>query len=349
MNSRERVMAAIRHQKVDRIPMFMDCTTLDVTEALVKGLGCLTEEEMHKKLQIDCRWCVCMDDFISRNAYEEGTFFDMWGVEKTVYGGIPAAHPLSHLESIEDIENYRHWPDPDQIDYDKYIEKMEQFQDYAVFGGMWSPFLEQASMLVGMENLMMLMYDDPELVEALLDKIVNFYLECNKRMFEKAGNLMQIYFMGDDYGTQNSLLYSPDMFRRFIKPRLKKLYDLAKSYGYVVQQHCCGSVVKIIPDLIEIGLDGLHPIQVSAAGMELKEIKRQFGKQLYFAGSMDAMHLLIDGTDEEVEERIKDTMSLFDNGGFIFGPSQGFLPEIPTERIIKMYELGCFYGNKGEK
>ena len=204
-------------------------------------------------------------------------------------------------------------------------------------------------MLVGMENLMMLMYDDPELVEALLDKIVNFYLECNKRMFEKAGNLMQIYFMGDDYGTQNSLLYSPDMFRRFIKPRLKKLYDLAKSYGYVVQQHSCGSVVKIIPDLIEIGLDGLHPIQVSAAGMELKEIKRQFGKQLYFAGSMDAMHLLIDGTDEEVEERIKDTMSLFDNGGFIFGPSQGFLPEIPTERIIKMYELGCFYGNKGEK
>lgn len=83
--------------------------------------------------------------------------------------------------------------------------------------------------------------------------------------------------------------------------------------------------------------------------MELKEIKRQFGGQLYFAGSMDAMHLLIDGTDEEVEERIKDTMALFDNGGFIFGPSQGFLPEIPTERIIQMYELGYRYGNKEEK
>lgn len=173
---------------------------------------------------------------------------------------------------------------------------------------------------------------------------VSEYVE--KDGFEKAGNLMQIFFMGDDYGTQTSLLYSPEMFRRFIKPRLKKLYDLAKSYGYIVQQHSCGSVVGIIPDLIEIGLDGLHPIQVSATGMELGTLKAQFGDKLYFAGSMDAMHLLIDGTKEEVEARIKETMELFDEGGFIFGPSQGFLPEIPVDRIIMMYELGYKYGRK---
>lgn len=346
MTSRERVMAAIHHQKVDRIPMFMDCTTSDVTEALVKASGCSTEEEMNQKLHIDCRWCNCMDDFCSVNAYREGTVIDMWGIEKSLYGGIPVSHPLGHLEDMEDIENYACWPHPDQIDYDKYIEKMKQYEEYAVFGGMWSPFLEQATMLVGMEKLMVLMYDDPDLVEALLDKITGFYLECNRRMFEKAGSLMQIYFMGDDYGTQRGLLYSPEMFCRFIKPRLKKLYDLAKSYGYIVQQHSCGSVVGIIPDLVEAGLDGLHPIQVSAAGMELAELKRQFGNQLYFAGSMDAMHLLIDGTDEEVEASIRDTMALFDHGGFIFGPSQGFLPEIPSQRIIKMYELGYQYGQK---
>lgn len=346
MNSKERVMAAIAHKPVDRIPMFMDCTTSDVLEAVIKAAGCTTEEEMLKKLHIDCRWCNCMDDFNAVNVYEDGTFVDMWGIEKSVYGGIPVSHPLSHLESIEDIENYPHWPSPDQIDYDKYVDKMKQCQEYAVFGGMWSPFLEQATMLVGMENLMIMMYEDPELVDALLDKIVDFYLECNKRMFEKAGNLMQIFFMGDDYGTQRSLLYGPDLFRRFIKPRLKKLYDLAKSYGYVVQQHSCGSIVRIIPDLIDNGLDGIHPIQVSAAGMNLAELKETFGKDLYFAGSMDAMHLLIDGTDEEIEARIKETMDLFDEGGFIFGPSQGFLPEIPVERIVKMYELGYQYGCK---
>ena len=349
MNSRERVMAAIAHKRVDRIPMFMDCTTTDVLENVIRAAGCNTEEEMLKKLHIDCRWCNCMDDFNAVNTYGKGTFVDMWGVEKSIYGGIPTAHPLSGLESAEQIEEYSHWPDPDQIDYDKYIEKMKQYEEYAVFGGMWSPFLEQATMLVGMENLMVMMYEDPELVDELLDKILVFYLECNRRMFEKAGSLMQIFFMGDDYGTQNSLLYGPDLFRRFIKPRLKKLYDLAKSYGYVVQQHSCGSVVKIIPDLIENGLNGLHPIQVSAAGMELTKLKEEFGKKLYFAGSIDAMHLLIDGTDEKIEAKIRETMELFDEGGFIFGPSQGFLPEIEPARIVRMYELGYQYGSKKTK
>lgn len=346
MTSKERVMAAIHHEKVDRIPMFMDCTTSDVTQALIKAVDCNTEEEMLQKLHIDCRWCNCMDDFCAVNVYQNGTFRDMWGVEKAVYGGMPVAHPLANLESVEDLQAYEYWPDPDEIDYDKYIEKMKRSQDYAVFGGMWSPFLEQASMLVGMENLMILMYEDPELVEALFDKVLSFYLECNRRMFEKAGDLMQIFFMGDDYGTQASLLYGPDLFRRFIKPRLKQLYDLAKEHGYVVQQHSCGSIVKIIPDLIDTGLDGLHPIQVSAAGMALAGLKEQFGRDLYFAGSIDAMHLLIDGTDEEIETSIKETMELFDHGGFIFGPSQGFLPEIPAERIVKMYELGYYYGRK---
>lgn len=346
MNSRERVRAAIHHQKVDRIPMFMDCTTTDVTEAVIKAAGYSDEEEMHQKLHIDCRWCVCMDDFSPVNVYENGTYRDMWGIEKSMYGGIPVSHPLAHLNSLGDLERYEHWPSPDDIDYDKYIARMKQFSEYAVFGGMWSPFLEQATMLVGMENLMVMMYDDPELVEALLDKVLAFYLECNRRMFEKAEDLMQIFFMGDDYGTQRSLLYGPEQFRQFIKPRLKKLYDLAKSYGYIVQQHSCGSVVRIIPDLIEIGLNGLHPIQVSATGMELSALKEQFGEQLYFAGSMDAMHLLIDGTDEEVEDRIRNTMELFDHGGFIFGPSQGFLPEIDPKRIVMMYELGYQYGAK---
>lgn len=346
MTGRERVMAAIQHKKVDRIPMFMDCTTSDVTEAVMRAAGCTTEEDMLRKLHIDCRWCNCMDDFNSVNVYKKGTVIDMWGVEKSLYGGIPVSHPLSHLESVEELERYDHWPSPDEIAYDKYVEKMKQYGEYAVFGGMWSPFLEQASMLVGMDNLMIMMYEDPELVDALLDKIVDFYLECNRRMFEKAGDLMQIFFMGDDYGTQRGLLYGPDLFRRFIAPRLKKLYDLAKSYGYVVQQHSCGSVVNLIPDLIGLGLNGLHPIQVSAAGMDLAALKEKFGKDLYFAGSIDAMHLLIDGTDEEVESSIKRTMSLFDEGGFIFGPSQGFLPEISPERIVRMYELGYIYGQK---
>ncbi len=345
MTSKERVLQAIKHKKTDRVPMFMDCTTTDVTQSLMKAVYCNHEEEMLKKLHIDCRWCTCMDDFISNNTYKDGTFKDMWGIEKTVFGGIPLFHPLSDAEEIGQLEEYTHWPNPDDIDYDFYVKQMKQHSEYAVFGGMWSPFLEQASMLMGMEKLMISMYDNEDLANYILDKTLDFYLECNTRMFEKVGENMQIFFMGDDYGTQQSLLYSPNMWRKYIKPRLKKLYNLAKSYGYIVQQHSCGSIAEIIPDLIEIGLDGLHPIQVSARGMDLEMLQKAYGEKLYFAGAIDAMHLLCDGTRQEIGQTIKNTMELFSaKGGFMFGPSQGFLPEIPTTRILLMYELGYKYG-----
>ena len=156
---------------------------------------------------------------------------------------------------------------------------------------------------------------------------------------------MQIFFMGDDYGTQANLLYSPEMWRKFVKPRLKKIYSLAKSYGYKVMQHSCGSIVRILPDMIEIGLDGIHPIQVTATGMNPKNLKENFGKQVYFAGSIDAMRTLIEGTKEEIEAQIESRMEVLGkDGGFIFGPSQGFLPEIPIENIAFMYEMGYKHG-----
>lgn len=345
MNSKERVLRVINHQEADRVPMFMDCTTSDVLDALIKEVDAGSEEEMLQKLHIDCRWCNCMQDHIPLNVHSEGSYLDMWGVEKANYGGIPLSHPLADAETIDDLEQYPNWPSPDMIDYDGLIRKMEQFPDYAVFGGMWGPFLEQATLMTGMEKLMIMMYEEPEFVDYLLDKTVNFYLECNKRIFEKAGDKMQIFFMGDDYGTQESLLISPELWRRFIKPRLKKVYDLAKSYGYKVMQHSCGSIVRILPDMIELGLDGIHPVQVTARGMEPKTLKEEFGTQVYFAGSVDAMRTLINGTKAEIEQEIKERMEVLGrNGGFIFGPSQGFLPEIPVENIAFMYEMGYKHG-----
>jgi uroporphyrinogen decarboxylase len=339
MNSRERVLRVINHQEADRVPMFMDCTTEDVLGALIKEVKCKNEEEMLEKLNIDCRWCVCYQDFNPVNVYKDGRYIDMWGVEKTNFGGMPIRHPLEHIETVEELEKYKYWPNPDQIDYDVLINRMEQFPGYCVFGGMWSPFLEQATLMMGLEKVMTMMYEKPEIVDYILDKTSNFYLECNKRIFEKAGNKMQIFFMGDDYGTQTSLLYSPEMWRRHIKPRLKKIYDLAKEHGYKVMQHSCGSIAGILPDMIEIGLDGIHPIQVTAAGMEPQRLKAEFGDKVYFAGSIDAMRTLIGGTRDDIDEQIKDRIEVLGkDGGFILGPSQGFLPEIPVENIVFMYE-----------
>jgi uroporphyrinogen decarboxylase len=109
--------------------------------------------------------------------------------------------------------------------------------------------------------------------------------------------------------------------------------------------HSCGSVVGLLNDLIEIGLDGLHPIQVTAKGMEPSALKRDFGDRLYFAGSMDAMRTLITGTRDEIEAQVKNRLEVLGSGGgFILGPSQGFLPEIPVENIALLYEMGYEHG-----
>lgn len=345
MNSKERTLRAINHQVADRVPMFMDCTTEDALAALIRQVGAGDEEDMLRRLNIDCRWCTCTQDFQPINVYSSGTFVDMWGVEKTLYGGIPVKHPLAHAETIQDLEEYHAWPTPDQIDFDALIQRMGLFPNHCVFGGMWGPFSEQAMLMVGFEKYMMMMSDAPDFVDYLLDKTSAFYMQCNRIIFERARDKMQIFFMGDDYGGQQGLLYSPKMWRRFVKPRLAQIYGQARNYGYKVMQHSCGSIVGLLDDMIEIGLDGIHPIQVTAKGMDPLALKHQFGDRLYFAGSIDAMRTLISGTRDEIEAQVKNRIEILgQDGGFILGPSQGFLPEIPVENIVLLYESGYKYG-----
>ena len=348
MNAKERTLRAISHKEADRVPMFMDCTTEDVLAALIRHVGAGEEEDMLRRLHIDCRWCTCTQDFQPVNVYAAGSYVDLWGVEKTLYGGIPIKHPLAHAETLKDLEDYPAWPTPDQIDFDALIRRMELFPDHCVFGGMWGPFSEQAMLMVGFEKYMVLMAEAPKLVDYLLDRTCAFYLQCDRIIFERARDRMQIFFMGDDYGGQQGLLYSPKMWRRFVKPRLRQIYGQAKHYGYSVMHHSCGSIAGLLDDLIEIGLDGIHPIQVTAKGMEPRVLKRDFGRQLYFAGSIDAMRTLISGTHAEIEAQVRDRIEVLgQGGGFLFGPSQGFLPEIPVGNIALMYEAGYRYGAYG--
>ena len=130
---------------------------------------------------------------------------------------------------------------------------------------------------------------------------------------------------------------SLEMWRKFIKPHLVRLFDLAKSYDLIVMLHCCGSIVDIIPDLIDIGLDALDPIQVRAAGMDAEYLARQFGKDLVFHGSIDTQQTLPNGTPADVAAEVKSRLEVFGNG-FICAPSQVFLPDIPVENIIVLYE-----------
>ncbi|NPV53723.1 MAG: hypothetical protein HPY71_09395 [Firmicutes bacterium] len=288
----------------------------------------------------------CFSDLMPAQTYPDGSFEDSWGVRrKGPFGGIPIEHPLAGAISVEDIEKYS-WPNPDNIDYDGFVRECEQYSDYAIYGGAWSPFFYVACELMGMDNLFVNMVEAPEVVHALLDKTCGFYLEVSRRMFEKARNKMDIFFMGEDFGTQNGLIMSRDMWRIFIAPRLKSLFEQAKLYGYKVMLHSCGSVRDLIPDLIEMGLDGLDPIQVRARGMNIEELKQEYGSVLTFRGSIDTQQTLPYGTPEDVKREVIDRIcKIAPGGGFILNSSQNLLPEIPLENIITMYRTAYEYGH----
>lgn len=332
-------MRAFDHRETDRFPVDFDCSQQDKVEDLIAHLGAADKEDMLRRIGADTRWCVCWEDVCPMNRFDrDETYTDMWGVERHMRGMYPVAHPLKDAETIADLEAYD-WPSPDQFDFSGYIERMKSHSEYAIFGGVWSCWLEVADSLLGSEEFMMKLLEEPEFIHALLDRVFDFYYQANTRFFREAGDLMQIFHCGDDYGAQQNMMMSPENWREFVKPRQKRLYQLAHAHGYKVMQHSCGTFVQIIPDLVEIGLDGLQPIQVTAQGMVPSVLKERFGKDLLFMGAVSGMGAIRNGTPDEVRDEVRLRMEeLGSGGGYIVSTSQGIMPDMPNENILAMYE-----------
>jgi len=343
MTPKERGLASYYLEEPDRVPMDFWADE-SVWRRLLEEMKLRSREELLKKLHIDFRHCYWAGDLGAVENYPDGGFKDWWGVIHD-RKGIPKVHPLADIRSPEELELYE-WPDPDRVDYHAIAEMVERYaEEYVVYGGAWSPIFFVALGLMGVENFFRYAFTSPEIIHRLLDIITDFYHEVSKRIFDLCAKDIDIFFMGDDYGTQTGLFLSPKMFRIFFKPRLERLFKLAKKYGLLVQLHSCGSIREIIPDLIEIGLDGLDPIQVGAAHMSVEDIKREFGDKICLHGSLDTQKTLPFGTPADVKREVLHRLkTVAQGGGFVLAPSQVFLPEIPTENIITMYRVGYEYG-----
>lgn len=348
MNSKERALRIINHQEADRIAI--DFWAVDeALEKLLEHFGFKCKEQLLKEFEVDFRQSpTCFQDLgpLKWDKSDKTVYYNMWGVGKSCkWGGTSIYHPLKDVQTIDDVKDYP-WPNPDDIDVDAFVSYCDTFyRDYCIYGGMWGPIFYIGYELMGMENFLITMYTNPELAHYILDKATDFYLEADKRLFEAVRDKMDIFFMADDLGTQENLIISIEMYDEFIGPRTKKIYDQAKNYGYKVMQHSCGAVKKIIPRLLELGLEILNPIQVSAKGMDPYQIKKQFGDKLVLCGSIDTVKTLPFGTKQDVKneviERIK---TLAPGGGFILNSSQELLPEIPVENIVTMYQTAKHYG-----
>jgi uroporphyrinogen decarboxylase len=267
-------------------------------------------------------------------------------VERHGYGyGMPLHHPLAQA-TLADIHEYA-WPDPAWMDPSGIRAEVEQWDgQYAILGGDWSPFWHDAIDLLDMDRLFYKMYDEPELVDVLMGYIVDYYFGVSQRIFAAAADVIDIFFIGNDFGGKTGPLMGEDMFRRFILPHLKRLVDLGHHYNLKVMMHCCGGFAPLIPAMIEVGLDGLQALQPSAKGMDPAELKAAFGNKMVFNGCIDTQYVLIEGHPDLVKTKTREVLEIMmPDGGYIASPSHDYLlPETPIENIITLYETIQEYG-----
>ena len=213
--------------------------------------------------------------------------------------------------------------------------------DYAVMVGFGGNLLEWGEYLCGMDHFLIDLIDQRPKIEALLDRLVEMHLVNLEKILDAVEGYVQVVQMGDDLGTQLSTAISPALYREVFKPRHKLIYErVRRRKGLHLFLHSCGAIADIIPDLIEIGVEILNPVQTSARGMEPERLKRVFGKDLVFwGGGCDTRDVLPNGTPGEVRRHVRERIEILGaGGGFVFTQVHNILPNVPPANIAAMYE-----------
>ncbi len=350
MTSKERVLAVFEYKEPDHVPAWLGAAP-ETRVMMANHLDLENDEALSVYLGDDFRRVYAKytgpEEFSpDANLTPGATYRTPFGIERHGYGyGMPLTMPLKNA-TLAEVHEYP-WPDPAWMDPSGIRAEVEKWQgQYAILGGDWSPFWHDAIDMLDWDNLFYKMYDEPELIDALLGYIVDYYAGVSQRIFDAAGDVIDIFFIGNDFGTQVGPMIGEDMFNRFMLPHLKRLIDLGHDYGLKVMMHCCGGFAPLIPAMIEVGLDGLQALQPSAHDMDPAELKAAFGDKMVFNGCIDTQHVLIEGTPDLVKTKTRQTLDIMmPGGGYIASPSHDYLlPETPIENIITMYKTVQEYG-----
>ena len=352
MTSKERVRTVFEHREPDRVPCWMGASP-EFRALAGAYLHLPSDEDLSLHIGDDFRRVYAKyagpagRSPDSHFACPGATSRTPFGVERHGYGyGQPLDHPLKDAQTAAELDAYD-WPDPGWMDVSGIRAEALRWEGrFAVLGGDWSPFYHDAIDLLGMERFMTAMVDEPVFVEALLEKIVDYYGEASRRIFDAAADVIDIFFIGNDFGTQTGPIVGEKLFRRFLLPHLKKLIDLGHAYGLKVMLHCCGGFAPLIPAMIEAGLDALQSLQPDARDMEPARLKRMFGGEVVLNGCIDTHHILIRGTAAQVRAKTREVLSVMKpGGGYIASPSHDYLlPETPVENVLAFYDAVREFG-----
>jgi len=350
MTSRERVLAAFAHEEPDRVPVWCGASPEFIAKAK-RHLGMENTEDLFIRFGDDFRRVTApyagpAHRHPSMGLPEGVACRTVFGVEHRGVGcGIPMNPPLAHA-SLRQIHDYA-WPDPDWVDVRQVRSEASAWdQRYAILGGDWSPFWHDANELLGMENLMCKMHDAPETVDAVMGHVVSYYFQVNERIFASAADRIDVFFIGNDFGSQAGPLISPAMFRRFVFPPLQRLTGLAHGYGLKVLMHCCGSFTPLMPAMAEAGIEGLQALQPCTPDMAPANLKARFGGKLLFNGCIDSHHVLIRGTPALVRKQTQEVLGIMKpGGGYVVSASHDYiLEETPVENVLAMFDAAREFG-----
>jgi uroporphyrinogen decarboxylase len=379
VNSQERVVRTLNHQEPDRVPFDLGGTglsTIHVTAyqnlrrylsladveprvAFVPEQLVLVDEDLAQRLETDVRpvlpGTASTFEYCYRDEGDYRAYTDEWGIgwRMPKEGGFyydMYHHPLANARSLDEFKDY---PFPDPLD-DARFENLQAQAEAAVakgkavaLAGPCAGIAEVFSWLRGYEQYYVDLALNQEYVATMLDRLVEFKSAYWERALAEIGHMVDVVVEADDLGGQNAPLMSPNTYRTLIQPRHQRLFSFIKDQAPVkVFYHSCGAVYKLIPDLIDAGIDILNPVQISAADMDLHELKREFGQDLVFwGGGVDTQGVLGTASPDEVRDHVRHNIeALAPGGGFVFATVHDIQANVPPENIMAMWEAWQEYG-----
>jgi len=345
LDHRQRVLRTIEGKDIDRIPFFFRAEP-PVKQRLKKELNLETDMDLISYFDADAIHIgVSYKRECFRQPEEDGISCDMFGnkIRSVQYDDISTekvVEPiLAHATTVDEINRIK-WPDRSYINSEESLKQARAAHatGLAVYGGVWASIFTHSRAMMGEENYLASLVDNPELVYRLVERITDCFLELNQAYLSECSKYIDIYFLGSDFGTQNSMFISREMFCKFFKPHLKRLIAQAKGFALPVMYHTCGAVSEIIGDLIECGVDILDSVQVSAAGMRAENLAARFKNRIAFHGGISTQTTLPYASPKVVREEVIRTISTLGPLKLIAAPDHEMIGDIPTGNIEAMFK-----------
>lgn len=373
MTPRERILTALNRKVPDKVPIDMGSFVTGITKVAynkllaslgidetVKTLDVMQQlawpsENILKLFKVDTRYLITTSaDDIEKNI-SDGKYTDEWGLKyklssNNLYFEM-YDYPLSGITSRKELDSYQ-FPDIEEqkVHVVNAVDQMkEKYTDkrFAICSEIYGSIFQRAWSLMGLEKFMLDVSLNLPLIEALFDKILNYWERFFKMLFTVTGDFLDVIWLEDDLSSQQGPLISPSLYRQILKPRLKQIVNSIQNLADVkIVYHSCGAVDNFITDLIDVGIDALNPIQVSAIGMNTAVLKEKYGDHLAFwGGGCDTQSVLPFGTENEVrKEVIRRIDDLAPGGGYIFNTVHNIQADVPPDNVISVFKTAADYG-----